>query len=73
MFIDLNIEDEIREAVEDYLADGGNRVITYEEYEDLLGRVKKIEEEWADMNFWKADRNHTHNQEGESTMDGNKT
>lgn len=62
MYIDLDIEAEIEQAVADYLANGSDRVITYEEYDALMTRLDNIEKELKELNFWKADRNHSHEQ-----------
>lgn len=60
MYIDLDVESEIASAVEEYLANGGDRVITYEEYDKLMTKLGDIEKELKELNFWKADRNHNH-------------
>jgi hypothetical protein len=62
MYIDIDIEGEIEAAVEDFLANGG-MFATYDELEAVRGKLDKLEKELADLNFWKADRNHSHKQE----------
>lgn len=59
MFIDLDVEDIIIKAIENYLA-GGGEFVTYDEHEKVLDRVRELEDQMKDMNFWKADRNHSH-------------
>jgi hypothetical protein len=62
MYIDIDIEGEIEAAVEDYLSNGGE-FVTITEHEALLRRLEDLEREMKDLNFWKADRNHSHKQE----------
>jgi hypothetical protein len=59
MYIDLDIEEEIVNAVNDYLAGGGD-LVTWAEHERLLIRVNELEEKLKNLDFWKADRNHSH-------------
>lgn len=59
MYIDLDIEGEIADAVAEHFANGGDGV-TYEEYDALQKRVETLEREIKEQNFWKADRNHSH-------------
>lgn len=58
MYIDIS--EEVAEAVNEFLADGGN-VATYDEMTDLIIRVEALEKALKDLDFWKADRNHSHN------------
>lgn len=60
--LDLDFTWEIEEAVSDHFANGGDGV-TYEEHYDLSKRIAVMEKELSDLNFWKADRNHSHQKE----------
>jgi hypothetical protein len=62
MYIDLDIEEEISRAVEDFLA-GGSNVATFDEISDVIKRLEALEKEVKELNFWKADRNHSHKEE----------
>jgi hypothetical protein len=60
VFIDLDIEDLIQDYVNDALANGSD-LATYTELENLISRVDELERLVKDFDFWKADRNHSHN------------